>query len=226
MIPFARLLKYGNNIITHTNTIIKYLKDYTSVSVSVVGSAAEILYEPSPFYNADAGSTGWDAIRFLSGTPSVQIGAGGVPLALEIGDSTDFVIESYLYLSSTSVQMLIGNLSNSAGTGSYWLTLNNTFGVQSQVSLDGTSTSGTIQRFRFGTTGDVKLPVDRWIHIKLQRIGSSLSFYLDGVQVGASQVMTMGFRNVSTNVMRIGCSSDSAYPLRGAIDSFRMEVQR
>lgn len=212
MLPFPII---SNNNVVKTNTIIKYLKDTTGLTVSVVGGA-NILYNPSPFYYTD----GYNAVRYIAGTSYIQVGSGGVPAPFQIGDSTNFKIETYLYLTGSTTQMLIGNLNNNLGTGSYWLTLNNTYQVQSQISLDGYSTTGAVQRFRFGTTaGSTTLPKDTWIKIKLERVGTLLSFYINDIQVGASQTMNLGF-NPSGNTYRIGLSSDGAYQLLGAIDSF------
>lgn len=215
MLPFARMLQYGG--VVRRNTIISYFEDYTSSTVKVSGSA---LYDPSPFFYTN----GYNAVRFMAAPSKIEIGTGGIPAALVIGDSTDFVIQGYVYLTGTSTQMLIGNLINGTGTGSFWVTLNNTFGVSSQISLDGYSTTGAVQRFRFGTTGSTKIPTDTWVHIKLERVGTNLSFYIDNVQVGASQSMTLGFMNTSSNILCIGSSVDNTYQLLGAIDSFTMST--
>lgn len=103
-------------------------------------------------------------------------------------------------------------------------TLNNTYQVQSQISIDGFSTTGAVQRFRFGTTGTTKIPTDRWVKVKLERVGTALSFYIDDVQIGASQTMTLGFQNTSQNIMKIGTSSDNLYQILGAIDSLTMST--
>lgn len=207
----------SNTASVRTNTIISYLQDYTAVPITVQGTPGNILYEPSTLYYTD----GYNAIRILSATSYVQIGTGGLPLSLRIGNNTNFTIETYVYLTGNTTQMLIGNLVNATGTGDYWITLNNTFQVSSQISLDGYSTTGSVQRFRFGTTaGSTTIPINTWVKIKLERIGSLLSFYLNDVQVGSSQTMTLGFSSTSSNILKIGNSTDNVYQLLGAIDSF------
>ncbi len=217
MLPFPIISKTE---VLKVNTIIQYLQEYTSVPITVVGAETDILYDPSPFYYTD----GYNAIRIIRPTSYVQIGTGGVPSAFQINNNTNFKIETSVYLTGTSTQMLIGNLINGTGTGSYWITLNNTYQVPSQISLDGYSTTGAVQRFRFGTSGSTKMPTDQWVKIKLERVGSLLSFFINDVQIGASQTMTLGFQNTSGNVMKLGSSTDNTYQLLGAIDSFVMST--
>lgn len=217
MIPFARLIKYGGTPYRNNNEIISVLQNQMKNFV-ILSSTSESSLDLTPSNFVTSRN---NAIQFaVSGY--VQLGSSGVPPVYQIQDSTDFVIESNVYLTSTATQLLVGNLNNNAGTGSYWVTLNNVFGTTSQISLDGYSTTGAVQRFRFGV-GSTKLPVNTWFKIKLQRVGSSLSFWLNDVQVGASQTMTLGFAS-SGNTLRIGNSTDNAIPLIGIIDNYRMSM--
>ncbi len=217
MIPFARMVKYGGTPYRNTNEIISVIQNQMKDFVILSSSSEESLdLSPSNFVTSRN-----NAIQFaVSGY--IQLSTSGVPMVYQILDSTDFVIESNVYLTSTATQILVGNLNNNVGTGSYWVTLNNVFGTASQISIDGYSTTGSVQRFRFGV-GSTKLPVNTWFKIKLQRVGTNLSFWLNDVQVGASQTMTLGFA-ASGNALRIGNSTDGAIPLIGIIDNYRMAM--
>lgn len=215
MLPFPIV---SNTTVPKTNTIIKYLKTATGSDVTVAGGT-NISYNPSTLYYTDE----YNAIRFIANPSYLQMAGSGVPPAFQIGNSTNFKIETYVYLTGTSSQMLVGNLLNGSGTGSYWVTLNNTFQVPSQISLDGYGTNGSVLRYRFGTSGSTQIPVNTWLKIKLERVGTLLSFYINDTQVGASQTMTYGFNNHG-NAYRIGASTDGVYQLVGAIDSFRIST--
>lgn len=208
MLPFPII---SNTDVPKVNKIVQYLKNSTGLSVTVAGGA-NIQYDPSTLYYTEP----YNSIRFLANPAYVQVGSSGVPAAFQILDGTNFKIETYLYLTGTTPQMLVGNLRNSTGSGSYWITLNNTYQEQSQISLDGYSTTGAVQRFRFGTG---KLPTNTWFKLKLERVGTVLSFYINDSQVGSSQTMNFGF-GTSGNVYRIGTSSDGEFQLLGAVDNF------
>lgn len=215
MIPIPRMVQYGNNV--GTNTIISNIESHSLQPVTLSSLDRNILdTRPSLYFSASL-----NAINFKS--PSyVQISSTGMPSYYNIQNSTDFYIETYIYLTSTQTMMLCGNLNNNTGTGNYWVTLNNTFQQSSQISLDGYDINNTVQRFRFGL--NQTLPLNTWTKIRLQRTSSVLSFYINDVQVGSSLTMANGFRNTSTNSFRIGESSDGVYPLAGCIDSFRFIV--
>lgn len=215
MIPFVRMLKYGGTPYRNANEIISAIQNQMKNFV-ILSSTSEASLDLSPSNFVTYRN---NAIQFA--VPGyIQLSTSGVPLVYQILNSTDFVIESNVYLTSTATQILVGNLNNNSGTGSYWVTLNNVFGAASQISIDGYSTTGAVQRFRFGV-GSTKLPVNTWFKIKLQRVGTNLSFWLNDVQVGASQTMTLGFAS-SGNALRIGNSTDGAIPLIGIIDNYRM----
>ncbi len=166
-------------------------------------------------------TTGKGSLDFSNNANAfIKIG-DGLPVGTRIGDAADFYIDTYIKLRSNASQMLIGNLRNSNGTGSYWLTLNNTFQVASQISLDGYDTTGAVQRFRFGTG---TLPLNTWLHIRLQRVGTELKFYLNGTQIGATQTMTKGFGGNSANQLYVGKTTDDAFLMNGLIDDFYFEV--
>jgi|SRR6478609_6442249 len=213
MIPFARIVKYGNTSYDNPNKIISVLQNQMH---DFVVKSSNINVTPTNFVTSQNNAIQFPASGYL------QIGSGGVPSVFSIGNSTNFVIESNVYLTSTATQILVGNLNNNLGTGSYWVTLNNVFGAASQISLDGYSTTGSVQRFRFGV-GSTKLPINTWFKIKLQRVGTNLSFWLNDVQIGTSQVMSLGFSS-SSNTLRIGNSTDNAIPLIGIIDNYRMTM--
>ena len=203
----SEIMDYNNsNMII--STIQNTIKDYCTYS-----AGASINLNPSTFTTSSN-----NAIEFNNGY--VQLSTQSIPTSYVIGNSTNFTIETNLYLRDTSVQMLIGNLSNSAGSGSYWITLNNTFQQACMVSIDGFNAS-TVNRYRFGA--GLNIPINQWCTLKIERIGTVLSVYLNGTLVGSSQTMSVGFTN-QTNPMRIGLTSDGAYPLNGIIDNFRIQV--
>ena len=217
MIPFSRMVQYGGTPYRNINEIISVIQNQIKDFV-LLSSTNPVNLNLSPTNFATSSN---NAIQF-STAGYIQFGTSGVPLVYKILDSTDFVIQSNIYLTSTATQLLVGNLNNGSGTGSYWLTLNNVFGSASMISLDGYSTTGAVQRFRFGV-GSTKLPINTWVNIKLERIGTNLSFYMNGTQVGASQVMNLGFAGTANN-MRIGNSTDNAIPFIGYIDNFRINM--
>ena len=166
-------------------------------------------------------TTGKGSLDFPNNTNAfIKIG-DGLPVSTRIGNTTNFYIDSYIKLRSTAPQILVGNLKNSDGTGSYWVTLNNTFQVASQISIDGYDTTGVVQRFRFGTG---TLPINTWLHLRLERVGTQLKFFINGAQVGATQTMTKGFGGSAANQLYVGKSSDNAFLLNGLIDDFYFEV--
>lgn len=154
-------------------------------------------------------------LSVLNGSVRMVNSLGQIPPSLIPGNIDDFVISAEVNLTGTGVYVLLGNLVDGAGSGSFWLSLNNTYQVASQISLDGYDANGAVQRFRFGSG---KLPTGAWTTLKLQRVSGVLSFYLNGVQVGASQSMPNGFRNnAMLNPLMIGSSADNAYKLAGQV---------
>lgn len=197
--------------IIQVNTIISFL--------SAQGTLTKVGIDEKP---TDYFTASLNALKFANDTSSkIQVGTSGVPAAWQIANNTNFVIETYVKLPDTSTRILCGNLNNNAGSGSYWLTLNNTFGTSCQLSMDGYSTTGAVQRFRFGTT-TTKLPINTWNHIVITRNGSTLEVVLNGTSLG-TLTMSLGFQNHS-NPFTVGNSTDNAYNFNGSIDSFHMTM--
>lgn len=209
MLPFPRLIQYGNSTVPSENIIITFLKTGGTLTKTNINES------PTDYYTHS-----YNAIQFNSGQASIQVGSNGIPAIWQIGNSTNFRIETYVKLTNTSAKILCGNLNNSNGSGSWWLTINNVYQVSAAISLDGYSTTGAIQRFRF--TGMTTLPINVWNQIVLERIGSTLTCYINGTSIG-STTMTLGFQ-VNSNAFRVGNSVDNAYSFNGIIDSFHMTM--
>lgn len=213
MIPFPIMSTYGN-VLAASNTIITFLEKSGEISTNLIND------NPDDYFSAS-----YNAILFSDSNLSrIQYTTSGVPSSFVIQDDTDFTIDTYVKFSTTQVRLLCGNLRNSAGTGSYWVTLNNTFGEQCQVSIDGYSTTGVVQRFRFGTVNP-KLAVDTWNHVVISRIGTVLEVVLNDISLG-TQSMPLGFSNSSTNLFTVGNSSDFQYNFNGTMDSFIISTKQ
>lgn len=207
MLPFPIINQL--TVLPPGNTILSFL--------STGGTLSEVNINDKP---TDFITQSYNAIQFNSGTSYIQVGSSSIPSIWQIGNNTDFKIETYVKLTGTSTRILCGNLRNN-GTGSWWVVLNNTFQDSSVVALDGFSTTGAVQRFHF--TNQAQLTSGIWHHVVLERIGTSLTCTLDGVLLG-TLTMTLGFQSHS-NPFRVGDSTDNAYPFNGIIDSFTMNMQ-
>lgn len=141
--------------------------------------------------------------------------SGGLPSGFVVGTTTDLLIDTWLYLDNTSQAILCGNLNNNAGTGSWWVTLNNTYQVFASVSIDGYSTTGEVQRFRFGTA---TLPVNTWFRLTITKSGNSLYVKKDNVFLGSVQTISKGFGGNTANPFCIAGTTDNALMMRGKID--------
>jgi len=206
MLPFPIISQ--RTVLPGENTIITFLKTGGTVTKTNINEA------PNDFYTES-----YNAIQFNTGSANIQVGSGGIPPIWQIGNSTDFRIETYVKLTNTSTKILCGNLQNN-GTGSWWLVLNNTFAPASVVALDGYSTTGAVQRFHF--TSMTTLPINAWHHIVVERIGTNLTCTIDGNLLG-TLTMTLGFQS-QANPFRVGDSTDNAYPFNGIIDSFKITM--
>jgi len=206
MLPFPIINKLTER--PSENTIITFLKTGGTLTKTNINES------PNDFFTES-----YNAIQFNSGSANIQVGSGGIPAIWQIGNSTNFRIETYVKLSNTGTKILCGNLQNN-GTGSWWMVLNNVFQNSTAVALDGFSTTGAVQRFHF--TGMTTLPINVWNHIVLERIGSTITCYINGTSIG-SLTMTLGFQTHS-NAFRVGDSTDNAYSFNGIIDSFKMTM--
>ncbi|UYE98977.1 LamG domain protein [Xanthomonas phage XbC2] len=206
MLPFPIISK--TTIVPSENTIITLLKTGGTLIESNINKT------PTDFYTES-----YNAIQFKPTSAKIQVGSSGIPSIWQIGNSTNFIIETYIKLSSTGTRILCGNLQNN-GTGSWWMVINNTFQDNSVVALDGFSTTGSVQRFHF--TNQATISPNTWHHIKLQRLGTNLTCEVDGVLIG-TLTMTLGFMNQS-NPFTVGDSTDNAYPFNGIIDSFNITM--
>lgn len=207
MLPFSMISKIGS--VPSENTIITVLKQggtLTNTNVTV-----------SP--TSDFKTASYNAIRFNTGSANIQVGTSGIPSIWQIGNSTNFKIETYVKLTNTQTKILCGNLNNN-GTGSWWLVLNNTFQSACAVALDGIMSNGTAQRFHF--TSMQTLTANVWHYIVLQRVGTTLTCTVDGSSIG-SFTMNTGFQ-AQNNPFRVGDSTDNAYPFNGVIDSFKITM--
>lgn len=207
MLPFPIISK--RTVRPPENTIITMLKTGGPLTLTNVNVS------PNDYHTES-----FNAIQFNQGISNIQVGTGGIPSIWQIGNNTDFTIETYVKLTGTSTRILCGNLQNN-GTGSWWMVLNNTFAPASAIALDGYSTTGAVQRFHFTTL--TTLPSGVWHHIVLKRTGTSLTCTLNGTLLG-TLTMTLGFQQ-HPNAFRVGDSTDNAYPFNGVIDSFTMKMQ-
>lgn len=163
----------------------------------------------------------------VSGLGSIRLASAGrievgttFPSGCAIGNNTNFDFKVYVKLTTTAPQMWCGNLRNATGTGNYWITLNNTYQQACQLSFDGISTAGGVQRFRFGVGSTI--PTNRWVKLELKRVNKQLSFYIDDVQVDSVLSMPNGFVTTYTYPFNVGGSVDDTYLLSGWIDDLSL----
>lgn len=143
--------------------------------------------------------------------------ANVLPKSLVPGDTNDFVLTATVTLTNQNSQALFGNLNNSGGVGTFWITLNNTYIANTLISIDGFDTAGAIFRARFGSG---KLTINVPHTIRLERKAGVLSCSIDGVSY-TDVSMPKGFSPTKVSYpLYLGNSVDSAYPLSGTVSAF------
>lgn len=137
-----------------------------------------------------------------------------IPQSLIPGNSNDFILTATVTLSNQNAQALMGNLLNGSGSGTFWITLNNTYVASTLIAFDGYDTGGGIWRARFGSG---KLTINTPHTIRLERKGNVLSCMIDGISYPDAS-MPKGFSLTSaTYPLYVGNSVDGAYPLTGTV---------
>lgn len=151
--------------------------------------------------------------NFFDGTDDfVNIGTN-YPAALDLG-SSNFTIEGFVYLQAATKQLLLGNLNDSNGTGTFFVMLNNTTAsTRYEVKLGGTAYN----------LGSGTLPTNQWVHVCLMRSGTDVYLFEDGVQVGATQTFSGSIASVA-NQLRVGGASTGQYDLNGYVSNVRMVI--
>lgn len=166
-----------------------------------------------------------DPIDFTSATaqgfPKFAKGTG-IPQTLLPGDANDFVLTARFTLLNQNTCELFGNLINGNGTGSFWITLNNTYIASSLLSIDGYDTSGNIWRARFGSG---KLTMNAPHLLSIERKSGMLKVSLDGVTY-PSVAMPKGFALTYGYPLAIGATADAALKLTGKVEQFDYTVYR
>lgn len=174
-------------------------------------------------FAASFGYTGPDRpLLYLRSANCPQISkAGKRPASLIPGDSNNFLLTATVTLSGQNAQILFGNLRNGTGSGTFWITLNNTYIASTLLSIDGYDTSGNIWRARFGTG---KLTINTPHTVRLERKAGMLTCTIDGVAYPAVS-MPKGFSlTVVDYPLYLGNSVDSAFPLGGTVIAFDYTV--
>jgi len=142
----------------------------------------------------------------------------GTPSALQVG-SNNFTIEAWIFPMSTGPMLILGNLNNGSGTGSYWLIVNSTFsgGSLFQLGYNSSSTGYNIQ------VGTGTLTTYTWHHVAVSRSGSNVYFFLDGAQVGATNT-SIGSRVIdsNSNTFYIGYAVSGSYYVNGYLSNLRL----
>lgn len=179
----------------------------------------EITYGPNTYANS--------TITF-TGTKNAYYTKPGVPSGLVIQAGKDFHIEMDVKTNSANApQMLFGDLVDSNGSGTYWVTINNTYQVSCMVSLDclgaGLGISST-KRFRFGL-GTTKFPHGVVKRLVIKRVSGVISASLDGVAFPETYTDNSGFAPVSNTPFAIGGSSDGKYLFSGTIANVKLRFQ-
>ena len=175
------------------------------------GSGIAIISYPDT-YNAPASTTGTYTAS-TSGSGSVYFDGSSyltIPNAtnLQVGTS-DFTIECWVYLTSTTGEQTIFAKNNNTGvydfdlemySGNFWWNW-----------YDGSSVAHNIQ---IAATANV------WTHLAISKIGNVFTFYKNGVS-GATATVTGGVY-ASTSPVSFGALSSGTYKLTGYISNARL----
>lgn len=151
--------------------------------------------------------------------------APGVPAGMTIRANTDFRIEMDVKTNlANTYQMLFGDLVDNSGTGTYWVTINNTYQASSMLAFEclgaGLGVMYT-KRFRFGL-GTAKFPHGVVKRLVIKRVSGVITASLDGVAFPESYTDNSGFAPVSNTPFAIGGSSDNRYLFSGTIGNVHL----
>jgi hypothetical protein len=148
--------------------------------------------------------------NYFDGTGDFLDIGSGYPSALNLG-SSNFTIEFFVYPTSTSKQLALGNLNDGTGTKTFFLIMNSTgryeFGLGSSAYNLGTGTVST----------------NTWVHVCVMRSGNNIQLFENGVQIGSTQTFS-GSVTSQANQMRIGGAIGGQYPLSGYVSNVRMLI--
>lgn len=144
---------------------------------------------------------------------------------MAIRANTDFRIEMDVKTNLTSThQMLFGDLVDNNGTGTYWVTINNTYQTSCMVAVECLGVGlgvGSTKRFRFGL-GTTKFPHGVVKRLVIKRVSGVITASLDGVAFPESYTDNSGFAPVSNTPFAIGGSSDNRYLFSGTIGNVHL----
>jgi hypothetical protein len=155
------------------------------------------------------------------GTASAQFDGTGD--ALTCPDSSDFTLvdamftlEAYVYLSNTNRQVFISKYDESGNNREF------KWEYDSNNMMFGYSTNGSSNTWlSFAWTPSV----DTWYHIAVSRDGSSnLRAFVDGTQIGTTQVVTGSFHNGSA-LLSIGVNIHNGSPFNSGLTGYMDEIR-
>ena len=200
-----------------------------AVAVTAVQLHTYLTFDETSGTNAADGSGNGHAGTLVGGA-SRQAGKIGNALLLDgtsgyvslpndiVGDISDFSIAAWVYRNSSSTKQWERIFDFGSGTTRYMYLSPNARGtVRFAITLSGGSNERIV-------AGAGPLPAGQWTHVAVTLLGTTLTLYVNGSQVGQTTgVAFTPWRLGSTAQNWIGRSEFSADPyFNGAIDEFRI----
>lgn len=156
----------------------------------------------------------------FDGTAKAYYVNPSIPAGLTIKANTDFNIEVDITTSLTTNQMILGDLHNTIGTGTWWLMINNTFQTTAMITLDMQGQPGaTAKRFRFGI-GATKFATNTKKRLRVKRVAGVITASLDGVAFPESYTDQFGPTNYPSYYMTFGGTSDGLLLFKGTLGNW------
>lgn len=157
------------------------------------------------------GGAAWDAANVVHAGTSIATGTRSQNRYVRYPDnanqelgSGDWCVEGWMYhttlpsASTNGGHALIGKVGSTGDNRSFFFRFTTTDELQVAVYHDGTSPNVTTL-----TTSGITVAINTWYHVAVNRNGSTMKIWLDGVEV-ASTTITAGSYDESTSTWRIG----------------------
>lgn len=124
----------------------------------------------------------------------------------------DFTVELWVQWQSVGSTLFVGDLT-SAGSGKWGFIYNNS---DNKLKFIGTAGVVVVAMSNTWTPS-----ANVWYHLAVSRSGTSVRFFVDGVQQGTTQTDSTSWTTASTTT-RVGSTSDSALQMNGFFDDIRV----
>lgn len=154
--------------------------------------------------------------NYFDGSSTLTAGAATPPTALQLG-SSDFTVEAWIYVTSTSTaQYIISNLNDGSGVMSWVFNVNGSTGaVTFGFGVDSNYLNNVII-----TSSSNAFTLNTWAHVAVTRSGSTFRLFGNGTQVGTATNASTIYS--ASQQFTIGAAYSGQYKITGYISNLRV----